>query len=538
VTTPDPAAPKTTGKARYVLITECLQNDFFLNPDCRLYLSDAEVKKMLVAKESHDGEVFETKDGHRRVKERLLRDGPLSVFLDATIGKRLTTPCNDVLHVINVRDWHERNESYDEERRLHGRHCEAGTWGAGYIDGLGKYLNPGRDLKNGRATFHAGESVRIYHVHADSIFDFRPRWTPHSSRQQPKFKQSRLEQLLDILIAGSDEQVEQLADALSDPNATDRKASQAYAAIAGNAIGTPADELPSVYVAVIGIYTDVKVPILLAGLRARYLIRNLAVSDTLTASRGLERHLVGLDFADKLLRVEVIHGIEDLAAYVGSELEVEDESKLVAAPDFSQFRSYFADKQNVLAHQSERLSEYEQLTEKRSIRVYRMISYANAFLLLVGGAFLLFAFVASILNVVSPKKWDWEIAAVTGGLGLGGLVAVFFTRPIRDLQQNLNNLASFKMILEGHSLKEAFTRYHLTTPEVLREVGEAELEPALGQIEALRRQLEVIDESQKSDYDALGRVVGVRLANLDGQAAGTAQDPTAAPSVPVAPAGV
>ena len=105
----------------------------------------------------------------------------------------------------------------------------------------------------------------------------------------------------------------------------------------------------------IGVYTDVKVPILLAGLRARYLVPNLAVSDTLTASRGLERHLVGLDFADKLLGVEVIHGIEDLAAYVGSDLELDDESKLVAAPDFGQFRSYFADKQNVLAHQSERL---------------------------------------------------------------------------------------------------------------------------------------------------------------------------------------
>ena len=48
--TPEPAAPKTTGQARYVLITECLQNDFFLNPECRLYLSDAEVKKLLVAK--------------------------------------------------------------------------------------------------------------------------------------------------------------------------------------------------------------------------------------------------------------------------------------------------------------------------------------------------------------------------------------------------------------------------------------------------------------------------------------------------------
>ena len=285
----------------------------------------------------------------------------------------------------------------------------------------------------------------------------------------------------------------------------------------------------------IGIYTDVKIPILLAGLRARYLIPNLAVSDTLTASRGLERQLVGLDFADKLLGVEVIHGIEDLAAYVGSEVELEDESKLVAAPDFQQFRSYFADKQNVLAHQTERLDEYQQLTERRSIRLYRMIAYANAFLLIIGGAFLLLALVSSILSIVSPDRFPWQIAAVTGGLGLGGLVAVFFTRPIKDLQQNLNNLASFKMILEGHSLKEAFTRYHLTTPEVLREVGETERTSALLQIEALREQLAVIDESQKSDYDALGRVVGVRAREAErpvgrepGQA-GLSRRPGAAP---------
>ena len=535
MTTTDPAAPTTTGQARYVLITECLQNDFFLNPECRLYLSDTEVKKLLVAKESHEGDAFETKDGHRRVKPKLLRDGPLSIFLEATIGERLTTPRDHVLHVINVRDWHERNESYDKERRQHGRHCEAGTWGAGYVDGLRQYLSPGPDLPDGRATFYAGESVRIYHVHSDSIFDFRPRWTEYSDRK-PKFKQSRLEQLLDILVAGTDEQVDQLAAALGDPSGTDRKHSQAVAAIAGDAIGLPAHELPPVYVAVIGIYTDVKVPILLAGLRARYLVPNLAVSDTLTASRGLERHLVGLDFADKLLQVEVIHGIEDLAAYVGSELELEDESKLVAAPDFGQFRSYFADKQNLLAHQSERLYEYEQLTERRSIKLYRTISYANAFLLLVGGAFLVFALLSSILNVFWPDRFDWKIAAVTGGLGLGGLVAVFFTRPIQDLQQNLNNLASFKMILEGHSLKEAFTRYHLTTPEVLREVGEAELQPALSQIEALRQQLAVIDASQKSDYDALGRVVGVQLAQQNGQAAG-ADDGMAAPEAPAAPAG-
>ena len=185
----------------------------------------------------------------------------------------------------------------------------------------------------------------------------------------------------------------------------------------------------------------------------------------------------------------------------------------------------------MLAHQSERLEEYQQLTERRSIRLYRMISAANAFLLLVGGAFLVFALLSSVLYFFWPNKFEWQITAVTGGLGLAGLVTVFFTRPITYLQQNLNNLASFKMILEGHSLKEAFMRYHLTTPEVLREVGEAEREPALAQIEALRKQLQVIDDARKSDYDALGRVVGVPVGRPEAEAAspnGPAPDAAAA----------
>ncbi len=510
----DPTASTADDQVRCILITECLQNDFFFNPDCRLYLSDVEVRKMLVAKRRHDEEVFEVAGGHRRVKHELLREGPLGRFLEATVGARLDGKQQRLLHVINIRDWHEPNESYDQERRVVGRHCEAGTWGARYLDGLEDYLTPAGYYEDGRARFCSRGSVRLYQVHADSIFDFRPRWTEDPNRKQPKFRKSRLERLLDVLIAGTNDQVEQLADTLSDRGANERTRSQALEVIAGAAIATPASELPSVYVAVIGVYSDVKIPILLAGLRARYLVPNLAVSDTLTASRALERHLVGLDFADKLLGVEVIHGISDLAAFVGSELELDGESEITAAPDFQQYRSYFADKQNVLAYQSERLQDYEQLTEERSVRVYKTISRANGFLLLLGCAFLLLALVGSILNLAWPDRFDWQIVAVTGGLGIGGVVAVFFTRPIRDLQQNLNNLASFKMILEGHSLKEAFTRYHLTTPEVLREVGnESELDTAGSQIEALRRQLAVIDQSQKADYDALGRVVGLQPAD-------------------------
>jgi hypothetical protein len=519
--TPNPAAPGED-RSRRILVTQCLQNDLFLNSDCRLYLSDAAVKQLLVAKRSHDEEAFEVKDGRRRVKPRLLREGPLGQFLEATIGERLQGHGRNMLHVINIRDWHEHNESYDEERRMHGRHCEARTWGAEYIDGFDEYLAPAGYLPDGRAEFCGQGNVRVYHVHSDSIFDFRPRWEQDRDRTQLKFRRSHLERLLDVLVAGSDEQVEELANALGEPETPDRTKSQALERIAGAAVkGHATSAAPAVYVAVIGVYTDVKIPILLAGLRARYVLPNLAVSDSLTGSRGLERHLVGLDFSDKLLRVEVIHSLGDLAAYVGSELNL-DESEIVAAPDFGQFRTYFADKQNLLAHQSERLQEYVQLTEKRSIRVYQTISRANVFLLAWGAVFLSVSLLTSLLTFFGIGDSNWEIAAITGGVGIVQVVAVFFGRPIKEIQQNLSNLASFKMILEGHSLKEAFTRYHLTTPEVLRELGEkSELDAALNQIEALRKQLAVIDESQRLDYDALGRFVGLQAMEMAAGAAST-----------------
>jgi hypothetical protein len=109
---------------------------------------------------------------------------------------------------------------------------------------------------------------------------------------------------------------------------------------------------------------------------------------------------------------------------------------------------------------------------------------------------------------------------------------------MRDLQQNLNNLASFRMILEGHSLKTAFARYHLTTPEVLRELkdaGDAEL--AAAQVNALQQQLAVIDGFQSADYEALDRAVGfhdhVTSNGSNGSNGSSAPAaPAAAPAVP------
>ena len=110
-----------------------------------------------------------------------------------------------------------------------------------------------------------------------------------------------------------------------------------------------------VYVGVVGFYTDIKVAIVLTGLRTRYELPNLAVSDTFTASTSLERHLSGLDFADKLLTVEVVHGINDFVRFLGGTGDLQDESEIVAADSFARYQTYFQDRQNVLAHESEKL---------------------------------------------------------------------------------------------------------------------------------------------------------------------------------------
>jgi hypothetical protein len=515
--TPDPAAPKTEKETRYILITECLQNDLFLNPECRLFLQDEGVRKLLVAKSDHDA--FEVDSAPRRVTTELLERGPLGLFLKAAIGERLAGRQPGLLHVINIRDWHTPDDSYDAERRTFGRHCLAGTWGARYIEGLEKYLDPAPARSDGKANYYERGTARIYHIHADSVFDFRPRWDERTPGQ-PKFHPSELERLLDVLVTGGAADIERLASVLrgneDDPlqvksgGGGDPRQSQVLNMLALNAArANAAADCTQLYVAVIGVYTDIKVQLLLSGLRARYELPNLAVSDTLTGSRSLERHLHGLDFADKLLNVEVIHGIGDFASFLGSQPPLHDERNTVAAENYAQYRSFFADKQTVLAYESEKLQEYAHLTGKRAIAVYDTIRRANTFLLLWGSAFLTLTLAGTILHVVSPGRWSWQMSAATGGLGLLQLVAAFFSKPIRDLQTNLNNLASLRMILESHSLKTAFTRFHLTTPEVLRELKDSgEVDRATAQIRTLENQLGVIDRFQASDYGALAKVVG------------------------------
>ncbi len=213
--------------------------------------------------------------------------GPLGLFLEQTIGRRRRgEDGRGVLHVINIRDWHIPDDNYDSERRRYGAHCEAGTWGAGYVDGLEGWLDPAGPLPSEEAQYFEQGSVRIHHVHADSIFDFRPR-RAYIGANERKFPASALEILLDVIVQGSEDDQARAREILrKDPRV--------------RALWPLAKEIDDdetvrssarVYVGVLGFYTDIKVAIVLTGLRTRYELPNLAVSDTFTASTSLERHL-------------------------------------------------------------------------------------------------------------------------------------------------------------------------------------------------------------------------------------------------------
>jgi len=484
----------TDAPPRFILLTECLQNDMFLNPGCRLCLPERVALDMLLGNQRRRH--FELDHGRRVPPAEQLQKGPLHTLLEATIGRRRREEDGKgLLHVINIRDWHIPGPAYDSERRYYGPHCEKETWGAAYLDGLGQYLDPGGSALDEEASHFAEGRARIYHVHSDSVFDFRPREERRAGGG--RYTSSRLEDLLDVLVQGSEKDVDRLSAELRRP----RKERDPHAvATSLEGAGQPG----TLYVAVIGVYTDVKVLTLLGGLMTRYEIPNLIVSDTFTASKTIDRQLAGLDAAAKVFGVEVMHGIGDLVRFLGGTPSDTDEDEFVVGDPFSRYQSYFQDKQNLLAYQEERLHAFLDLTEDRSKRVYERIQRANAFLIRIGEAFLVTSLVCAILSFAWPSRFDWKLSLVTGGLGLAGLVAVFFSKPMMDLQKNLTNLAVFHMVLERYSLKTAFARFHLTTPLALREVrSTAEAQEAGRQVEVLASQLATIERIDQNDYAAL-----------------------------------
>ncbi|MDX3228440.1 hypothetical protein [Streptomyces sp. ME19-01-6] len=443
------------GEEQYILITQCLQNDFFLNLDCQLSLPESAVSKLLL--DSEGGETLRT-EGHRRVlPETESRHSPLARFLDATVGSRMRGHGDGVLHLINIRDWHVPGEAYDLERRQYGAHCEADTWGAAYVDGLTDLLAPEPPAPGGAEDAWGGR-LRVHHVRSNTLYDFQdtPARPPGPGPREP----SPLATLLDELLADGRHE--------------------------------------TTHVVVIGVLTDIKIQLLLTGIRSRYDVRQLVVSDALTASRTLERHLTALDFCQRVLRAEVMGGLAELARFLGSRPDDDRRLSRGGEAEFAGYSSYIQDKQGILSYEDARLRDYRIQTSERLRQAQRTVGFASKFLLGLGTCLLLTALLLSLLDVFFPGRVGWQSPAVLGALGAGQIVTLFFTRPVRSVQDALAEETIYRMVLESRSLKVALARYHVTTANALRrhdDIG--------SQSDALERQLEVLEKIDTADFERL-----------------------------------
>lgn len=485
---------------RYILLTQCLQNDFFLNRNGALYLGDQASLRLLTAA-TQDRAVQGGSKLDIGLKDDRYKSGPLAWFFEAAIdSRRAEEQTGPPFYVVNIRDWHQPGPSYDLERRNYGSHCEAGTWGADYIDGFHQWLAPSGFHLDGRGKNCLEGGVRFAHVHADSVFDFRQRSRPDGSPIGKSYS-SDLDNLLDIVIHGTDDHLQQLDQHLaSGSDLADQRIEELSQEIQSHRT-IPAQ----VYIAVIGAYSDIKVLTLVGGLLSRYDIPNIAISSTLTASPTTERHITGLDFADKVMHVEILDGVANLARYLGRDrLDAAPPNEEGSFSDFSLFQTFFKDKQAVLAYESEKLESYVALTERRARENYLWVQRSNRFLILAGMAFLTLSLVLAVATGLGLGDTSWTLPSVTGGIGLVQVLAVLFLRPAEDLNSNLMRFTTYRMILESHSLKMALARFHLTTPLTLREIDNGlHLETAKRQIELLNQELATLGNLDAFDHAAL-----------------------------------
>ncbi len=430
----------------YILITQCLQNNFFLSTENRLKVPRELALRMLLSSES----IQETADTDKLVKHQgnrlqiaseALEAGPLYQFFSATINDDR----KNHLHVIHIKDWHTPSRGYDFERERYGSHCEAGTWEAAPIDGFDQFLqpwtlSPGNEQAALSVNGFTQGNTTYYNVLSNSLFDFQP----------IDGEKSQLSKILDQLILDE---------------------------------GQP---MHPVYIVVIGVLTDIKVKLLLTGLRSHYDLNNLVLSDVLTTSITLERHLSGLDFADKVLSVEIIHSLNALVSVLYPR-HPDDIPKEIFGdmPNFRNYRSYYLDKQNVLSFQDEKLLQYVELTGKRGADVYQTIFRTNRWLTYFGVGFLLLALILAAARIVDPEKYDTDaLVLITGGLSIVQLITVYFSRPLERIQENLNNLVRLRNYLETYSTITALMRHHLTIPERLQ----------TDDFDDLKRQLDLVQD--------------------------------------------
>lgn len=537
----DEVNTKVKNDTVYILITQCLQNGFFLADDSRLCLNKEIVAKMLLRptlnipddKTAGDVATQGTPDDYIQVNEEnrryvaqkdvdKLQNGPLYQFLSDLMDDR---PENmDTLHAIHIRDWHRPSLDYDVERALYGPHCEADTWESRALDGFETFLSPWSivppkdessidKVKNRmrstpeisgkkdtdyvinqqkrltdvlRKTYKNPHDIRIfqddlggylhpnnsrvihYPVLSDSVFDFR-----------------RADTIIDNVYANELRDNEEVMQQKKERPTNPIHRSPSYLELLINSIlnveqqqATDASAELHVNIVIIGVYTDIKIRTLLTGLRSRYRINNLIVSDVLTASPTLERHLEALDFVHKVLQVEVVHNLNDLINVLApSTSRVISQKVIEDHVDFRQYRGYYLNKQNLLAYQDTKRVEYLELTRRRSRAIYNQVFNTNRVLMFFGFIFLILSVFISVSYIVSlfipqldiPVEHIIAGGLVTGGLSLAQLLTVFIRKPLDSLKANLEQLIQLRSELETHSLILALLRYHFSTPERLHE---------------------------------------------------------------------
>jgi hypothetical protein len=251
-----------------------------------------------------------------------------------------------------------------------------------------------------------------------------------------------------------------------------------------------------VRVAVVGVYTDIKIQVVLQSLRVAYNLENLVVSDSLTASPTLERHLGALDFVNKVLGVEVMHGVGDLARFLGSDPEDEELESSASEIAFADYAQYFRDKQSIVSYEDTQQRSYRQQISKSLRQTVRLVKGTNVFLIGCGAVTLVATVVLAVLAAIHPGRIPIALPISLLGVSVAQLVTIFFSRPVQELTAMLNREAVFRLLLESRSLRLALARYHLTTPQALDGGEGAKAEAAI-----LRDQLNVLANLDKVDFD-------------------------------------
>jgi hypothetical protein len=455
----------------YVLITQCLQNDFFFNRNCRLGLPADAAARLLIPPASELS--FGENRSRRTLDPATIRSGPLGRLLRATVGQRLAGHGRGTLHLINIRDWHQDSSDYDRERRAYGPHCEAGTWGADYLTGLAALLDPAgtrrRAIDPGETDCPAGPdgnrlgSVTVHHVYSDTVFDLG---------HQASGERSELAEVLSRIITSANR-----------------------------------DTVP---IAVIGVHTDIKVQILLQELRSAYNPGRLVVSDALTASPTLDRHLAALDYAQKALSVEIMPGVADLARFLGGDPgEDEELESYASAGALADYAQYIRDKQRIESYEDAHLRSYRQQVSGHLRYTVWLATLANSFLIGTGVVTLGSSVVLAVLACLHTGRLPVALPAELLGASVVQLASALFSRPVRELTGLIGQEAVFRMLLESRSLRLALARYHLTTRAALHGEGGAADHAAV-----VRDQLTLLSELDNADFDWLARFGDVGILPL------------------------